>query len=312
LPTRWEVEEAVMTSHIDPHGRHLLLTLLSKSDASTAEIPPRHVPTFDELTSMTGISKSTITEWMKTLTEAEWMSRESVEGESRKALRLAVGDPKAARTMRVRKSKNTDAAYRVAVQAETGHVPPGGTSHTAARYERIPPGGTSPTSDCLIKNSPTESSNRTYLDQAAAAAAASNDGTLNIDFGDRVIPGPRNPKKTTRKAAPKKAADEETHTQRVNRVAKLYTDIVKLVDFHGVRGVVDAAFKSGDYTERQIVTAIQTLADKRDPVTRTSLRIAIEGQPSWADRNANGRRGGSQHQPYRDPEDISAYKRSKI
>lgn len=292
-----------------------MLTLLSRTDAATAEIPPQYVPSFTDLERLTGYSRSTLIEWMKALTEAHWVVRFDIEGSARQGMRLASGDPDAARPKRSRATKKVDGPYRLAVRPSGVAIPPGDTDRTAERYSNVPPGGTVHDAHCLIKNSPTESSNPTNLDCAADADADSSDGTLGVDFGEPVAPMQRTAQKSARKPASKsapKAAGEETHGQRVNRIARLYTDKVKLVDFHGVRQAVDAAFKSGDYSEQQITAAIQALTEKRDPVTRTSLRIAIEGQPSWADRNANGRRGGNQHKPYHDPADIGAYKRSKI
>lgn len=274
----------MLTSSIEPTGRHILLTLLSFSDAATAEIPPAHVPSFTDLERATGYSRSTLIEWMKALGEALWFSRFTAEGEHKQSIRLTEGRADATRPKRSRAAKAVDAPYRLAVRTDAEAIPPGGIARTAWRYRAIPPGGTPADPHLLKENSPTESSNPTDLDHAATSAADPNDGFAGVDFGPRV---PKQPK--AKRTKPKTAPTEETLGQKVNRVARLYTDKVKLVDFHGVRQAVDAAFKSGDYTEAEITEAIKGLTERRDPVTRNSLRIAIEGQPSWAAaRNGGG------------------------
>lgn len=79
--------------------------------------------------------------------------------------------------------------------------------------------------------------------------------------------------------APKDGARPETEGQRINRIARLYTDRVKLTKFLAVSGVVKTAVRSGEYTEQQIVNGINDLAEERRPVTLDSLRIAMEGLP---------------------------------
>lgn len=287
MATRWEVEEAVLASSIEPTGRHILLTLLSRTNASTAEIPARHAPSFSDLESLTGYSRSTLIEWMKALGETHWFTRPILDGEAKPGMRLDVGDPAAARPKRSRTSKPVDPAYRLAVRTEVAAIPPGGMDRTAERYSTVPPGGT-PDGPLLLKDFPTESQTLTDLD--CPAGAERDDGTLGVDFGEPVEPEkPQRKSRDKKKTAPK--GGPETHGQKVNRVAKLYTDNVKLVGFHGVRGVVDAAFKTGDYTEEQISTAISNMADARLPISQTSLRIAIEGLPDWNGRNNQPRSG---------------------
>lgn len=170
MATRWEVEEAVMQSSLEPTGRHIVLTLVSLTNASTAEIPPRHTPSFTDLERLTGYSRSTLIEWMKLLTESHWVSRTSEEGTTRQGMALAVGGSSAARPKRARDAKKVDAAYRQAVQVPPSAIPPGGTDRTAQRYAAIPPGGTPTEPHLLIENSPTESSNpTTNLDRAPSA-----------------------------------------------------------------------------------------------------------------------------------------------
>lgn len=84
------------------------------------------------------------------------------------------------------------------------------------------------------------------------------------------------------------ATSSETLQQRVNRVARTYTDVVKLSNFMGVRSIVKKALTSGDYTEPQVIAALEVLARERDTVTANTLRIAIEGLPKRiTDRHIN-------------------------
>lgn len=171
MTTRWEVETAVQDSRIEPTGRHVLLALLTKSTAGTAEIPPKYAPSYTDLERLTGLSRSALTEWMRALTDAKWVRRLPFEGESKEGFALSVGDPNASRAPRIRTQKtaatpspvtdraltDVDIPYRLAVHPELGDVPAGGTDRTAERHDPVSPGGTN--GDAPIrKNSPTESS----------------------------------------------------------------------------------------------------------------------------------------------------------
>ncbi|MFG2046166.1 hypothetical protein ACGFIW_01880 [Micromonospora sp. NPDC048935] len=171
MTTRWEVEKAVKASSIDITGKCILMMLLSETNASTAEIAPKHAPTYTELEATTSASRSTLVEWMRALTAGGWVRKLSFEGESRTGYALSVGDPNTAREPRARASKATpktaadahqaeaddDGACRLAAQSGGGSMPPGDTEHAARRYADVPPGDTS-TEGVLIRNSPTESS----------------------------------------------------------------------------------------------------------------------------------------------------------
>jgi DNA-binding MarR family transcriptional regulator len=104
-----------------------------------------------------------------------------------------------------------------------------------------------------------------------------------------------------RRRAKRAATDEETVGQRVNRLAKTYTDRVKLSNFNAVAGVVRKAVNA-DVTDEKILTGLSKLADDSRAVTTDSLRYAIYGVPaSQFASNGNG------HKPYRNPTDPDAY-----
>ncbi len=66
---RWTVERAVRSEECDlePPGRHLVLTLLTWSDAATARIPEQFTPSLTDLEHATGMSRSTVAKWLNKL-----------------------------------------------------------------------------------------------------------------------------------------------------------------------------------------------------------------------------------------------------
>jgi len=97
------------------------------------------------------------------------------------------------------------------------------------------------------------------------------------------------PAKPKRAAKAPSSPKEPTQGQRVNTLAKRYTDIVKLAPFHGVRNVVETAVKTGEYTDEQIAAGLDHLAlpENRDrlAVTTNSLRIAMSTNRAPASGN---------------------------
>lgn len=81
------------------------------------------------------------------------------------------------------------------------------------------------------------------------------------------------------------AKPPETQNQRIDRLTKLYTDVVRFSKFQAVQGVVRLAVRSAEedgtptYTDEQIAEAMTRLASDRRNVTVDSLRIEIEGLP---------------------------------
>lgn len=77
---------------------------------------------------------------------------------------------------------------------------------------------------------------------------------------------------------PKQEAGEETDGQRVNRLARLYTDRVPLSNFNAVAGVVRKAVTAG-VSDELITHGLGQLATDQRAVTVDSLRYAIYGVP---------------------------------
>jgi hypothetical protein len=316
MTSRWEVEKAVKASGMEPTGRHIMLTLLSEANASTAEIPPSHAPSYTDLEKMTGLSRSALIEWMTALTNAGWVSRKQIEGEPKTAVALSVGESKATRPPRRRASKpattphfptprkptSIDAAYRQAVQGETNAIPPGGTNHTAERYDTVPPGGTV-NQGHLIKNSPTESS--------------TTNSTLTPPlFAEDAPPAPK-------KRAPK-PRKPETYREDVERIC---AHLAKRVIANG------SAAKVTDSWRREA----RLLLDEKRPIPVTVEKVIAlidwcQADDFWAPNircmktfrkqydglrlralneykqgRRNGGLGSNGHQPYRNPTDHSEY-----
>lgn len=97
---------------------------------------------------------------------------------------------------------------------------------------------------------------------------------------------------------------DETEGQRINRLARVYADLVPLSAFLAVQGVVRKAVRAKDdhgsplYDDTQIADGLRLLAKDKRPLTATTLRVAIEGFPRQ-------RTGG--HAPYQNPTDHSVY-----
>ncbi|MBM0229940.1 MarR family winged helix-turn-helix transcriptional regulator [Micromonospora sp. ATA51] len=74
---RWTVERAVRSEECDlePPGRHLVLTLLTWSDAATAMIPEQYTPSLTDLEHATGMARSTVAAWLNRL-EKKWVWRD--------------------------------------------------------------------------------------------------------------------------------------------------------------------------------------------------------------------------------------------
>jgi hypothetical protein len=92
----------------------------------------------------------------------------------------------------------------------------------------------------------------------------------------------------------------ETEGQRVFRLARTYTDRVKLSNYNAVAGVVKKAVRETDddgrprYTDRQIEDALTQLRESGWGVSTETLRRALERPPN-ANRAAPGDLGGDEH-----------------
>ncbi|GAB3085949.1 helix-turn-helix domain-containing protein [Micromonospora schwarzwaldensis] len=77
MAERWAIERAVRDAEcpLGPSGRHLILTLLTWSDHSTAVIPAQFSLSLTDLERATGMARSTIAVWLNELEELGWVVR---------------------------------------------------------------------------------------------------------------------------------------------------------------------------------------------------------------------------------------------
>ncbi|MET9339231.1 hypothetical protein [Nonomuraea sp. NPDC003804] len=96
---------------------------------------------------------------------------------------------------------------------------------------------------------------------------------------DSPIPGIPHPVPPS--AAEPAARSDETQGQRVNRLARVYTDRVKPSNFNAVAGIVRKAVNA-DCSDELITKGLNELADEGRSCTADSLRIAMYGRPRAA------------------------------
>jgi hypothetical protein len=89
-------------------------------------------------------------------------------------------------------------------------------------------------------------------------------------------------------AEPSAPLRTETEGQRINRLTKIYTDQVKLSNFHGVRSVVAKAVQDS-YTDDQITIGLNRLRTENRVVSANALKIAMDGQPRSSNSYQDGR-----------------------
>src|SRR5690554_464758 len=100
MASRWDVEQAVLQSRLEPTARLIVLVLLTRTSGDTAVIPSEQSPSLTELQSQTGLSWSTLVGWLDVLDVAGWVKRVRPprhHGRDRTQYALAVGDPVATR-----------------------------------------------------------------------------------------------------------------------------------------------------------------------------------------------------------------------
>lgn len=282
MVTRREVEIAVENATMDPPGRLIVMMLLGRCTFGSLWVPGRHAPSFTEFQRITGLSRSTIYDWAKALTEAGWIRKLRKDDESRDGFEVSIGNSVVtlpARSSRIKKADrepieptepttDADPAYRSAIQEkEEDHQSSVSLSGTglggrriAERYAGVSLSDTEQLS-FLIQDSPTESPTRTTKTSSAK---------------------PRKPRV-------KKTDESDDESRLVNRLTKIYTDHVKLTDFWAVRSVVKIAIRENTYTVEQLETAIGALAKNRTVFSKGTLLVALEGFQGRRNGADNGR-----------------------
>jgi hypothetical protein len=141
VPTKWEVERAVLKSKLDPQPKLIMLVLNTWAEEKTAEIPPKHTPSLEKLAAATGLSKSTVAEWLNVLDAAGWIFRdrptkaESLGAGRRTRYRLAIGDldasprPAARASRKGKHGQAPKASSPRSSTVRTADSPQGGQTH---------------------------------------------------------------------------------------------------------------------------------------------------------------------------------------
>lgn len=135
MATRWEVEKALLKSQLPSLARLLLLALLSKAAASDAAIPSDHTPSLGEIASMTGMSKSSVAEWLAVLEPAGWVTRVKPEGSGRydrTQYRMGAGAEVAALPKRESRKPKPKPEKKDASSPLSGHLNPEGQAGARA------------------------------------------------------------------------------------------------------------------------------------------------------------------------------------
>lgn len=117
---------------MDPPGRLVVMMLLGRCNFGSLWVPGRHAPSFTEFQRITGLSRSTLFDWIKALTDAGWIRKFRKDDESRDGFEVGIGESVVAPPARKSRIKTadrgpaqqteptteTDLAYRSAVQTE--------------------------------------------------------------------------------------------------------------------------------------------------------------------------------------------------
>lgn len=147
MTTRWEVEKAVCWSNLEPPARLIMLALLTKSGNETAVVKPEHAPSLTTLAAMTGLSRSTVADWLNALEDAGWIKRHrpAKGGRSRTTYTLLIGSPTAKRRARtsptgglVRQADQSTSPARgpLLVRQADSTSPPVGPASTKTTYQK--------------------------------------------------------------------------------------------------------------------------------------------------------------------------------
>lgn len=166
-----------------------------------------------------------------------------------------------------------DAGWLVLVEAAR--------QHRAPRYRLVPQPVASRHSDEAqgVASRPPEGVASRHADRSRVSprgARVSADGAQGVASRHRPedLPEDLPPQDAAAQPAP-----AETEGQRVNRLTRTYTDVVRLSSFGAVAGVVRKAVRAGTYTDDAITAALARLAVDGRSVTANTLRIELEGRP---------------------------------
>jgi hypothetical protein len=319
--------DAVFSSGMLTSDRMLMMIFIDKAelygDGTFWFIPEHRTPSLTELTTWSGLGRSTVGKRLNHLEGTGWLKRsrpataDALGRHERTVYWLAIGETeeraKPKRPGRGRYAEPGAAAGLVqplhegeqTKEAET-LVQPLHDPSAAAAPDPVQPLH-DPSAAAAHNNQPPTGVGFTQGSQQdppahAAAAAAATPPLPGFETTEQT-PAP----KPKRKGAAKKPAAEPkppTEGQRINKLARSYTDVVKPSTFHGVRAAVQAMVRCGEYSDEQIAAALEHLAlpenRNRLAVSTNTLRIAVD-KTSGKGRTNTGTRA------WRGPADPDSY-----
>jgi hypothetical protein len=271
---KWDVTAALKKSKLPATARHVMLWLIDAAEKETCRIPVEFTPSLTELSGWSGITRSTVAEHLTYLERLGWVKRfrptvAAARSEKAKTqYKVLIGvDPESRPdvVLRPRKAEKTSPLSGLVREADQSSSPPGGPELVRSADQASPLSGpelvrqadTIPPPPFTPQSPPVANRSGSLRDEGQ------RDGEPGL-FGADVIP-------------PK----PESEGQRINRLARIYTDRLPLSSFMAVQGVVRTAATAGGYSDDQITAGLNRLADEPGrPVTANTLRIAIEGLPT--------------------------------
>lgn len=277
MPSRWEIEAAVWHSELEPAARLIVLALLRKADNDTAVVPPEHTPSLTTLQAMTGLSRSTLTEWLNALEDAGWVKR--------------IRPPKGTRDERTR--------YVLLVGAPSAKRRPK-SSPTAGPLLRKPQAASSPTTGLVRPpDHPSSTTGPLVVRQPDPSSPAAGPAPLlpltHLSNTSRRHGDDAQPREDVEQICRHLADRIEGNGSKRPAIGKTWRDAARrLIDIDG--RTVDQIVRCIDWCQndpfwRSNVMSMPTLRAKYD-----QLRLAAQ--------RGSGRAG---HKPYANPADASAY-----
>lgn len=321
MPDIWKLMRAIRRSSLTAPERHTLLTLTTLIDPKTGLIPERFQPSLTDLQRFTGLGRSTIVRSLNVAENTGWLKRtvptkQAARKNKEKTSYLLVIPPNASVSDDEEPDEASATAGLVPQRDQLGSWSQSGTSATVA-LELVPQW------DQASATVGHKELNHVYLhepspptEEGARDAADDPDALFSV-------PGQRPPAEDPApkgKPSPKRKRLSRTITKQPEALS---------VDWHVSDEMAGWAKVNAPNVIQRIATQrfITHFGDsgKRHKDWDRAWRNWILGdQQRHEERNGGGqsqgsarhdyqgRRSGNQHQPYRDPADISRYKTSKI
>jgi hypothetical protein len=278
---KWRVNMAVRNSNLPSTARLVMLVLSDRADAKTGVIPERHSPSLADLAHDTDLGESTVKTQLGILEELGWVirSRPDKKLQGRYAstkYQIRVGDPGKERTPHKRARSKPSQQPQEGQEMTDSEGQEQAISENQEGQEQAPRGPGASPKRARSKPPYIEDDDRNDRDDLKKAADAATQGGAAALF-ETVPPAPA----------------VETEGQKVNRLARIFTDR-HMSNFKAVSGVVRAAVRrtkpdgTRAYTDEQIADGMAKLADDGWTPTLNTLRIAIEGVPTQRKANHEG------------------------